>query len=47
MKDRGYIMSEGGGNGAVIPTNDTIGITVEWNGQIEKFTLSPIGPIQM
>jgi len=47
LKDRGYIMGKGGGNGAVIPANDTAEVTVEWNGQIEKFTLSPTGPIQM
>jgi len=47
LKDRGYIMGKGGGNGAVVPANDTIEVIVEWNGQIEKFTLSPSGPIQM
>lgn len=47
QKDKGYIMGHGGGNGAVIPKNDTAEVTVEWNGQIEKFTLNPSGPIQM
>lgn len=47
LKDRGYIMGIAGGNGAVVPANDTIEVTVEWYGQIEKFTLNPTGPIQM
>lgn len=47
MKDKEYIMGKGGGNGAVIPANDTIEVTVEWNGKLEKFTLSPTGPIPM
>jgi len=46
-KDKEYFMGKGGGNGAVIPANDTAEVTVEWNGQIERFTLSPTGPIQM
>lgn len=36
-------MSKGGGNSAAVPANDTIEVTVEWNGQTEKFTLSPTG----
>ena len=40
-------MHQGGGNGAVIPAKETIEVTVEWNGKIEKFNLNPTGPIQM
>ncbi|WP_088187180.1 hypothetical protein [Desulfosporosinus sp. FKA] len=47
LKDKGYIMGHGGGNGAVIPKNDTAEVTVEWNGQTEKFSLNPSGPIQI
>ena len=45
--DNGYTTSRPGENGDVITANDTVEVTVEWNGQIEKFTLSPTGPIQM
>ena len=47
LPDKGYFTGKGGGNGAVLPANDTGEVTVEWNGQIEKFTLSPTGPISM
>ena len=47
LKDKEYIMGKGGGNGAVIRANETIEVTVEWNGQIEKFKLNPTGPIPM
>lgn len=47
QKDKGYIMGQGGGNGAVIPENDTAEVTVEWNGQIEKFMLNPSDPIPL
>lgn len=48
MKDKEYIMGKGGGNGAVIPVDNAIEVVVEWNDQIEKFTLNSITePIQM
>lgn len=48
VNDKDYIMGKGGGNGAVIPADNTIEVVVEWDDHIEKFTLNPVTePLQM
>lgn len=48
VKDKDYLMGNSDGNGAVIPADNTIEVVVEWNDQIEKFSLNPVKePVQM
>ena len=46
FEDKGYIMGNGGGKSDVIGQNETIDVTVEWNGQIEKLILEPTASTQ-
>lgn len=47
LQDREFIQHQSSGDGAVIPVNNSLEASVEWNDQIEKFSLNPSGPMPM
>lgn len=48
LSKEGFILGTSGGNGAVTPKDAEIDVIIEWNGQAEKFKLTPVGiPIQI